>query len=201
MSRGFGLLAQADEQEALCGEARRGVQQHGLVGAGLEFAAGQHGLYRSQNGSVGGEKRRLGFGVGGIRGLCVGRQNGQEFSFDSGDGSKRQLSPHGGYYFTRKSGGGVVRQAEFVVSHPFRKEREKDGARGLLELTRPLPPHAVFAGIDGGAGFAIGLAAAFGLALVPVLLALGHGQFAFDPPVAEVKTGGNERVALDLRLR
>jgi hypothetical protein len=42
----------------------------------------------------------LGFGVGGIRGLCVGRQNGQEFSFDSGDGSKRQLSPHGGYYFT-----------------------------------------------------------------------------------------------------
>jgi hypothetical protein len=62
-------------------------------------------------------------------------------------------------------------------------------------------PHAVLAGVDGGAGFAVGLAAAFGLALVPVLFALGHGQFALHPPVAEVKPGGDERVTLDLRLR
>ena len=65
---------------------------------------------------------------------------------------------------------------------------------------QPLAPHLMFAQVDGGAGIAVGLAALFGLALVPVLLALGHGQFAFDPPVAEVKPGGDERVALDLRL-
>jgi len=200
VSRGFGLLAQADEQEALCGEARRGVQQHGLVGAGLEFAAGQHGLYRSQNGSVGGEKRRLGFGVGGIRGLCVGRQNGQEFSFDSGDGSKRQLSPHGGYYFTGRAVGEWCGRRNSWFPTRFAKSAKRMG-HGAIGVDSAATAHAVFAGIDGGAGFAIGLAAAFGLALVPVLLALGHGQFAFDPPVAEVKTGGNERVALDLRLR
>jgi hypothetical protein len=58
----------------------------------------------------------------------------------------------------------------------------------------------VLAGVDGGAGFAVGLPPLLGLALVPVLLALGNGQFALDPPVAEVKPGGDERVALDLRL-
>ncbi len=61
-------------------------------------------------------------------------------------------------------------------------------------------PTAVLAGVDGGAGLAVGLAAALGLALVPVLLALGQGQFALYPPVAEIKPGGDERVPLDLRL-
>ena len=65
---------------------------------------------------------------------------------------------------------------------------------------RWLPPHAVLAGVDGGAGLAVGLAAALGLALVPVLFALGDGQFALHPPVAKVKPGGDERMALDLRL-
>ena len=59
---------------------------------------------------------------------------------------------------------------------------------------------AVLAGVDGGAGFAVGLAAAFGFPLVPVLFALGKGQFALDASVAEVKPGGDERVSLDLRL-
>jgi hypothetical protein len=61
--------------------------------------------------------------------------------------------------------------------------------------------HAVFAGVDGGARFAVGFTAALGFALVPVLLALGDGQFAFDAPIAEVKAGGDERVPLHLRLR
>ena len=64
----------------------------------------------------------------------------------------------------------------------------------------PLAPHLVLTGVDGGAGIAVSLAALLSLALVPILLALGHSQFAFDPPVAEVKAGGDERVALDLRL-
>ena len=63
-----------------------------------------------------------------------------------------------------------------------------------------LSAHAVFAGVDGGAGFAVGFAAALGFALVPVLLALGDGQFALDAAVAEVKPGGDERMTLDLRL-
>ena len=60
--------------------------------------------------------------------------------------------------------------------------------------------HAVFAGVYGGAGVAVGFAALLGFALVPVLFALGDGQFAFDPAV-EIEAGGDERVAFDLRLR
>ncbi len=73
--------------------------------------------------------------------------------------------------------------------------------RGCRVESTTLPPHSVLAGVDGGAGIAVSLAATFGLALVPVLLAFGHGQFAFDPSVTEVKASGDERVALNLRLR
>ena len=45
----------------------------------------------------------------------------------------------------------------------------------------------------GGAGFLVGFPAAFGFALVPVLFALGDGQFALDAAVAEIKASGNER--------
>ena len=62
-------------------------------------------------------------------------------------------------------------------------------------------PHAVFAGVHCGAGFAVGFAAAFCLALVPVLLALSHGQLTLYPPVPKVQAGGDERVTLHLRLR
>jgi len=64
-----------------------------------------------------------------------------------------------------------------------------------------LSAHAVFAGIDRGAGLAVGLAAALGFALVPVLLAFSHSKFAFHPPIFEVEPGGDERMSLDLRLR
>ena len=60
--------------------------------------------------------------------------------------------------------------------------------------------HLVFAGVDCGPGVAVGFAALFGLALVPVLFAFGNGQFALYPPISEVKAGGNERMSLDLRL-
>jgi len=75
------------------------------------------------------------------------------------------------------------------------KQKREQGAP-----MRTSAPHAVLAGVHGGAGFAVGFAAALGLALVPVLLAFGHGQLALHPPMAEVEPGGDERVALDLRL-
>jgi len=59
----------------------------------------------------------------------------------------------------------------------------------------------MLAGIDGGAGFAVGFASFFGLAFVPVLLAFGYGEFAFDAAALEVKAGGDERMSFDLRLR
>ena len=59
---------------------------------------------------------------------------------------------------------------------------------------------SVFAGLDGGAGLAVGLAAALGFALVPVLFAFGEGELALDAAVAEVEAGGNERMTLGLRL-
>jgi hypothetical protein len=52
----------------------------------------------------------------------------------------------------------------------------------------------------GRSGFLVSLAAAFGFALVPVLFALGDGQFALDAAVAEIKAGGDERKSLLLRL-
>jgi len=71
--------------------------------------------------------------------------------------------------------------------------RNRGPAAGLLA--------AMLAGVDGGAGLAVGFAALLGLALVPVLLTLGQGEFAFDAAVAEVEAGGDERMAFDLRLR
>ncbi len=59
---------------------------------------------------------------------------------------------------------------------------------------------SVFAGLDGGAGLAVGLAAALGFALVPILFAFGEGELALDAAVAEVEAGGNERMTLGLRL-
>lgn len=61
-------------------------------------------------------------------------------------------------------------------------------------------PYAVLIGIDGRAGFAVGFAAAFGFALVPVLFALGDGEFALDAAIFEIEAGGDERMSLDLRL-
>jgi len=45
----------------------------------------------------------------------------------------------------------------------------------------------------GGAGFAVGFAAAFGFAFVPVLFTASDGEFALDPAIAEIKAGGDER--------
>ena len=52
----------------------------------------------------------------------------------------------------------------------------------------------------GGSGFFVGFAAAFGFALVPVLFALGHGKFAFNSSISEIKASGDERMTLELRL-
>jgi hypothetical protein len=59
---------------------------------------------------------------------------------------------------------------------------------------------AVFIGVNGRTGIAIGFAAALGFALVPILFALGQRKLALDSPISEVKPDRDERVPLDLRL-
>jgi hypothetical protein len=59
-------------------------------------------------------------------------------------------------------------------------------------------PGALGAGY-GGFGFLVAFAGALGGALVPVLFALGEGEFALDAAVAEIKFDGDERVAFLLR--
>lgn len=53
---------------------------------------------------------------------------------------------------------------------------------------------------DSGACFLVRFTLAFGLALVPVLLALGDGELAFDLACLEIKACRNERKALLFRL-
>ena len=53
---------------------------------------------------------------------------------------------------------------------------------------------------NGGPGFLVCFSAAFCFALVPILLAFGHGQFALYLAVPEVKPGRDERMAFYLRL-
>src|SRR5580704_13716970 len=67
---------------------------------------------------------------------------------------------------------------------------------GFGRLLRVLP----FAVGDGGAGFAVGFAAALGFAFVPILFALGDGQFALHATITKVKAGGDERMSFELRL-
>jgi len=55
---------------------------------------------------------------------------------------------------------------------------------------------AALAASDGGFGFFVAFAGAFGGALVPVLFALGEGYLALDAAVLEVELDGDEGVAL-----
>src|SRR5271157_1199532 len=53
---------------------------------------------------------------------------------------------------------------------------------------------------DGFAGFLVGGAAALGFTLVPLLLALGEGEFDFDSSVFEIHAGGDQGESLLLGL-
>ena len=55
---------------------------------------------------------------------------------------------------------------------------------------------AALAAGDGGFGFVVGFALAFGGALIPFLLAFGQGELALDAAVAEVEADGDEGIAL-----
>ena len=52
---GFGELAEADDQQPLGGEARRGMQEDSFIGAGFVFAGGEDGSGGGLNSRVGGE--------------------------------------------------------------------------------------------------------------------------------------------------
>ena len=182
VNRGLAQLAEADDEEPLGGETRGGVQQEGFIRAGLVFAACKHGSGGCLNRRIGNEQRGLGFGVGTFGGLGVGGQDGQQLGLDAGEGGKGKFSPHRVY-----SSWKAWFKAMGLIGAPA-------GSRGRYRPMRCL------LALIGGAGLAVGFAAALGFALVPVLLALGHGQLAFHPSIAEVKPRGDERMPLDLRL-
>jgi hypothetical protein len=60
---------------------------------------------------------------------------------------------------------------------------------------------ALAAAGDGGAGFAVGGATAFGFALIPELFTLGERDLDFDLPVLEVHAGRDEGMAFLPGLR
>ena len=57
---GFGLLAQAYDEQAVGGQASGSVEQHGLVGGGLELSAGEDGGGGGLDRFVGGQQGRDG---------------------------------------------------------------------------------------------------------------------------------------------
>src|SRR5208282_2586834 len=73
-------------------------------------------------------------------------------------------------------------QEEFFNSH-----------RPLSQLHLPAPRHGL-------SGFFVGGFAALGFALVPVLLALGDGEFHLHPSIAKVQPRRNQRQPLLLGL-
>jgi hypothetical protein len=75
------------------------MQQRRLVGACLKLAAGQNSGSGSLYGLIGGQNNGLGLSISSFVGLSVEGQNGQEFGFDLGGGSNRQLGPHIFHYF------------------------------------------------------------------------------------------------------
>ena len=87
MDGGFGLFAEADDEQAFGGKAGRCVQKEGFIRAGFVFAACEHGGCGGLDGGVGGEQRGLRLGVGPFGGLGVGGNDGQEFGLD---GSERR---------------------------------------------------------------------------------------------------------------
>jgi len=135
--------------------------------------------------------------------LCVSRQHRQQFSLNARRSRKDQFSPHK-LIISFQTAENRVPFLEFRVdSHrQNQKSRSPDPVRhyGRPGNARTLAPHPVLAGIHSCAGLAVGLAPLFGLALVPVLFALGHGQLALDAALAEIKPDGDERMPFDLRL-
>lgn len=170
------------------------MKQESFVGAGLEFTGGEDSGSGGFDGGIAGQERGLGFGVCALAGLGVGGDYNQQFGFNTSGVRKEQFCLHALHYFTLGSGDPTLAA----------KTRTRPGwAPGFLrrgERWDLLAAHFVFVFVDGGAGFAVGFAALFGFALVPLLLAFGDGQFAFHSSVAEIEAHGDERMSLDLRL-
>jgi hypothetical protein len=76
--RDFGCFADADDQQPLCGQAGRGVQQESFAGVGAKFAAVENGLGGFLKGWVGGEQADFGLRVFRFAGAEVGCENDEE---------------------------------------------------------------------------------------------------------------------------
>ena len=92
MGRQFGRLAQADDEEPLCLESGRTVQQQSLTRFGLELAAVEDGLGRSGWGLITGEQAD--FGLRGFIGRGIDREDGKEFGFDCGGRGEEDFRIH-----------------------------------------------------------------------------------------------------------
>ncbi len=91
---GLGLLAEPNDQESLGLQPDGGVEEDGLVGAGLIFAAGEHSGCGGADGFVAGQENRLRFSVRALGGLGVDGGDGEKFGFDLGEGRERKVCAH-----------------------------------------------------------------------------------------------------------
>ena len=88
---GLGLLAQADDQQPLGGQACGGVQQQGFVGAGLVFAAGQDGGRGGLDGWSAVSSTGSGLASGPLEVWVSAASDGQQFGFEIRGGEQRRV--------------------------------------------------------------------------------------------------------------
>jgi hypothetical protein len=70
------------------------MEQNGLVGCGLVFAACEHECRHGLDGFVGGEQFRLRFGLRAFFGLGIDGKHGKQVGLDCGKGSEREFRFH-----------------------------------------------------------------------------------------------------------
>ena len=85
------------------------MQQQRFIRAGLVLATQQHGGRGGLHRFVRRQQHGLGLGVGRLRGLGVGGQNGQDFGFNFGEIRLGEFSAHVSHYSTPSGGDGEHR--------------------------------------------------------------------------------------------
>ena len=90
----FGEIAEADEKQALSGEACGSVQQDRLVRPRFEFARSKDGGGGCLHGRICGEQSGLRLGFRAFLCLGVGSKDGEKLGSDLGAGRKGKFSAH-----------------------------------------------------------------------------------------------------------
>jgi hypothetical protein len=87
---GFGLLAEADDEQTLGGEAGGAWSSRVSLAPALNSPLARTAAAADLTASSAVSRTGWGFGVGGFGGLGVDGEDGQEFGFDSGGGGEGQ---------------------------------------------------------------------------------------------------------------